>query len=47
MICGFIQYTFDLIFLANLGATYSSGLISIEAGFIAGLAAGDCIDRNA
>merc|ERR1712200_222326 len=39
--------SFDLIFFEKRGATYSSGLMSTEAGLMAGAAAGACIERNA
>ena len=37
----------EFLLLANLGATYSSAMISMEFGLIAGDEAGDCILKNA
>ena len=37
----------EFFLLANLGATYSSAMISMEFGLMAGEEAGDCILKNA
>ena len=39
--------TFDLSFLWNLGATYSSTLISMVLGLMTGAEAGCCMERKA